>query len=266
MNEESENQSISINIVDLFLGYMTILFNICIILILFTKIKNRENNIKILKQKLFFLIIFDTISNLLYNNRIFFLNSLASDIIFGWLSLIEFYLFLYFIYEIYNCTEINVLAKKPKTMNPIYLAITLGLLNFPLYKYTKNVILNIFNLFLILCCFLILYFYFNKTSKNISKHLMAGDFQTKKVYSYLNMINIYCVFILFCYNFTKGFLLFINPENIKFVEIALTVFNYGIKYYVFILSTLIIYTLNKKSYKRFNEEIITIMNQGIYSS
>ena len=266
MNEELDNPSININILDLILGYMNILFNICIIIILFAKIKNRENNIKILKQKLFFLIIFDTISDLVYNNKIFFLNSLASDIIFGCLSLIVFYLFISFIYAIFNCTEIYVLAKKPKMMNPIYLAISLLLLNFPLYKYTKNIVSNILSLFLVLCCFLILYFYFRKITKNISNHLLAGDFQSKKAYSYLNMINIYCVFILFCYTLTKGFYIFLNPENIKFVEIALSVFNYGIKYYVISLSTLIIYTFNKKAYKRFNEEIITIMNQGVYSN
>ena len=262
MNEELD----SLNIINLVLGYMIILFNICIIIILFAKIKDRENNIKLLKQKLFFLIIFDTISDLLYNNKIFLLNSITSDIIFGCLSLIEFYLFISFIYEIYNSTEIYVLAKKPKMMNPVYLAISLVLLNFPLYKYTNNIILNILSLFLILCCFLILYLYFNKTSKSISKHLVAGDFQSKKAYSYLNMINIYCVFISICYTLTKGFFIFLNPEYVKFVEIALSVFNYGIKYYVFSISTLIIYTFNKKSFKRFNEEIITIMNQGVYSN
>lgn len=249
------------------LGYITILFNICIIFILFVKIKNKERTIKKLKSKLYLLIILDLISNILYVNKEIFFDSLTSDIIFGFLSLVAFYLFISFIYEIFNCTEIYVLAKKPKILNKIFLAIFLLLLNFPLYKYSqKNKLLVISELILILCCFLILYFYFNNICKSFSRHLLAGDFQSKKVYSYLYMINIYCLIILFFYNITKIFYLFINPENIKYVEIALSIFNYGIKYYTFSLFTLIIYTFNKKYYKKNIEEIITIVNEGVFSN
>ena len=265
-NEKLENQTIKFHMVDLFLGYMFIIFNICIIFVLFSKIKNRDKKIKKLKTKFYFLIIFDIISTLLYINIEVFLNSPISDILFGCLSLIAFYLFFSLIYEIFNCTKIHVLAKRPKIINKMFLAIFLVLLSLSLYKIKENKILNILQLIFVFICLIILYIYFNYSIKSISKHLIAGDFQSKKIYSYLYMINIYCIFLLFCYNFTKLILIFINPDYILYAELALSIFNYGIKYYVFSLLTLIIFTFNKKSYKKYNDEIITIINQGVFSN
>ena len=80
------------------------------------------------------------------------------------------------------------------------------------------------------------------------------------------MINIFCLFILFCYNIVKIILVIMYPNNIIYLELALSIFNYSLKFYVFSLFTLIIFTLNKKSYKQYNDEIIMIMNTGVYSN
>lgn len=258
-----KNLSINIYLIHYILGYLFILFNACIMFILIIKIKNREKNIKRHKIKLCMLIIFDSISTLLYIYKHFLFKL---NFIFVILSLCVFYLFISIIYDIFNSTEIHVLAKRPKMRSKLAITIFLFLINLSYYKLTKNKIFNIVVFIFIICGLILIYIYFFKLSKNISNNLIAGDFQGKKIYNFFNMINIYCLSMLIASNITKIFLIFLSKKDIIYAELAISIFNYSIKYYVFSLLLLIIINLNKKSYKQYNEEIITIMNTGVYTN
>ena len=127
MDEETE---INIKKANVILAYIFIEINIIIIFITVFMFKSTNKNLRKLKYIFFALIILDSLSFVLYENIVFFLNPFIIDIIFTCLNSIEFYIFISFYYQIFKTTTISKLAKKVDLINPIQLSIFFFLLVF----------------------------------------------------------------------------------------------------------------------------------------
>ena len=261
MSEEVSILDNNFNKAILILSYAVIEINICSIFISLIAIKCRSKNIKKLRNKFFGLIIVDSIIVLLSTNILSFFHSLIIELFSICFSLIEFYLLLSFIYQIINNTEISKLAKKVKLINPIYLIITYFIVNLPYHKYLDSKIISIFQNLVTLICLILFFRYLRNIFKTTSSNLLSIDFRTKKVYIYLNNLNLICLIFIVCYISTKFLsILMINNTYEVYCGIALTIFKVGTKYFALIILNVIIYSLNKTNFKNYivdeNMEII----------
>ena len=120
MNEESEeNTKIILNKANMILSYIFSLFNFFIIISSFFILSSKNNNLNLLKIKLFALIIIDSISSLMYINYIYYFDLFFSKLFFSLLTSIEFNLFISFIYQIFNTIEISQNVKYLNLINPM---------------------------------------------------------------------------------------------------------------------------------------------------
>jgi hypothetical protein len=244
MDEETE---INIKKANVILAYIFIEINIIIIFITVFMFKSTNKNLRKLKYIFFALIILDSLSFVLYENIVFFLNPFIIDIIFTCLNSIEFYIFISFYYQIFKTTTISKLAKKVDLINPIQLSIFFFFVSFPYHKYSHIFpkIINIVEYIFILCCSTLLYRYFSNTTRTIKNNLLPRDITSAKIFYFLQVLNSICLLLIVCYNVTK-FIRILIPETFKiYIEIVLNTINFGLKYYIFLLFIAIIYLLNK---------------------
>lgn len=265
MNEESEGNTKEIlDKANMILSYIFSLFNFFIIIISFFILNTKSNNLKLLKIKLFALIIIDSLSSLMHINYRFYFDLFFSELFFSILTSIEFYLFISFIYQIFNTTEISQNAKSLNLINPIQLCILFLLQTFSYYKfsYLYSLFLIIVQRIIIFICIALLYRYLRNAITTISIRLLSKDLQTKKIYYYLKIINSAGLIFMLCNNIVQLFL-FMDKNNSSqmYIKIALNSINYGFKYFIFILFEVIIYTLSNSYHKIIGDEVINIYQQ-----
>jgi hypothetical protein len=262
MNEESEENTKQIlDKANMILSYIFSLFNFFIIIISHYILKAKSNNLKLLKIKLFALIIIDSISSLMYINYRFYFDLFFYELFFSILTSIEFYLFISFIYQIFNTTEISQNSKSLKLINPIQLCVLFLLQIFSYYKFTYlySLFLIILQRIIIFICIALLYRHLRNAITTISIRLLSKDLQNKKIYYYLKIINLVGLIFMLCNNTVQAFLFMVkNNSSQMYIKIALNSINYGIKYFIFILFEVIIYTLSNSYYKNNTDEIINI--------
>ena len=239
------------------LSYIFSIFNLFIIIFSLFILSTNIKNIRFLKLKLFGLIFIDSISLLLY--AIFKdEESLFLELLFSALNSIEFFFFISFLYQIFNNTEIS---KGVELINPFQIFFLFILIIFSYYKFSLlyREIVNCIQYILILSCLIFLYKYFKNTLTIISSHLKSNDIRNRKIYYYLQILNNISLILLFCYNIIKMIIIFIHNQYIKvFLEVGLNAINQGLKYFIFILFEIIIYTLHNKNYKGNFDETIGI--------
>lgn len=268
MNEEiDDNTKENFESASLILAFIFAIFNLFIIIISLFKLSSKNKNLKMLKYRLFSLIIMDSITSLIYSNYRYKFDLFSSELFFSVLSSIEFYLFISFIYQIFNSTDISQNAKSIELVSPIHFCTIFLLIFFSYHKfsYLYAKLLNIVEYIIIFACLALLYRYFKDTIASIIVHLVTKDVQTRKVYYYLNIANtIGLSFLMFIY-IIKLILIFIDESYHIYFDVALISINYGLKYFVFILFEVIIYTLSKNYYKNNTDEIVGIFQKKNYS-
>lgn len=252
MNEkldESEIDKENFEKANMILSFIFSFSNVLIIFLTIFIHSTINKNIKALKTKLCGLIVVDIIS-LIFNYTYNYSNSLFFELISSTLNSFEFYLFISFIYQIFNTTELSKLAKEIELINPIQLGIIFLLIIFSYYKFAffYSHLIHYLQIVIILTSLLIFYFYLKKAIINISNNLLSNDFLGKNVYYYLEMLNTLSFSLLSFYNIIKIFLILIHNPLLKiYIGIGLNTINQGLKYFVFILYEIIIYILNKNN-------------------
>ena len=243
---------------NMILTYIFSVFNLFIIIFVLFIFSSQTKNIRFLKLKLFGLIFIDSISLILYS-IIKDDESLTYELFFSVLYSIEFYIYISFLYQIFNNTEISKLSKGVELISPFQIFILFILIIFSYYKFSflYREIVNCIQYILILSSLILLYKYFNNTIKIISSHLKSNDIKNRKIYYYLKILNNTSLILLFCYIIIKIIIIFVHNQYYKvFLEVGLNTINQGLKYFIFILFEIIIYTLNNKIYKiNFDETI-----------
>ena len=261
MNPElTEEDRQSFDKANIILSYIFSIFNLFIIIFSLFIISSKTKNIRFLKLKLFGIIFIDSISLILYtiiNNEETFIH----ELLFSALYSIEFYFCISFLYQIFNNTEMSRLSKGVELISPFQIFIFFILIIFSYYKFSflYREIVKCIQYIIILSSLLLLYKYFNNTINIISSHLRSNDFKSRKIYYYLKILNNISIILLFCYNVVKMVIIFIHNQYYKiFLEVGLNTINQGLKYFIFILFEVIIYTMNTKRYKFNADETIGI--------
>ena len=264
MNEEiNDNTKENFESASLILVCIFAILNVIFIIISFFLLSSKSKNLKVLKYKLFTLIIMDSVSSLIYSNYRYKMDLFSFELFFSVLSSIEFYLFILFIYQIFISTDISQNAKSIELVSPIHFCVIFLLISFSYHKfsYLYSKLLNVVEYIIILSCIVLLYRYFEDTIASISVHLVIKDIQTRKAYYYLNIANSIALnFLIFNY-ILKLILIFIDESYHIYFDVALISINYGFKYFVFILFEAIIYTLSKNYYKNNMDEIVGIFQK-----
>ena len=255
MNEES---NINFKKAKKILGYIFLFFNIIIIFISSFLLQSKTKSKKMLKLKLFIFIILDSISVFLFDKYGHIINPIVSDILIACLSSIEFYIFLSFIYQIYNNTEISVLAKKIVLIDPLHLSFLFLFVIFSYHKYSQLFkIINTIENIIILCCIILLYRYLRNITKTIRNNLLPRDIESAYVFYSLRMLNSICFLLMVCYYGLKLIIIY-SPERFQlYINIALEIIKFGLKYSIFVIFGIIIYLFNKNlniNIKNNNEE------------
>ena len=247
MDEEND---INMKRAKIILSYFYFIFNIIIIFLCLYLVQSKNEFMKILKYKLFTLIILDSISFSLFENftknLISIFNEKVIDIIFVCLSSIEFYIFLSFIYQIYDNAKISKLAKKKILINPVYLSFLFIFVIFSFHKYTKIYkTLNSIENIIILCCITLLYRYLRNITKTIKNNLLPRDIKSAYIFYSLRMLISICFLLMVCYYALK-LIIILTPQIYKiYVNIALYTVNFVFKFYIFVFFAVIIYQFNK---------------------
>ena len=241
--------------VSLYLCYIITEINFCIIFLLIIIVKSKTRNIRMLKIQLSLLIIIDTISYFFYTcfahiKRIMDLS--MTDLFFKGLATIEFYIYISFIHQILNNVKASRKSKNQKlalsfNLSVIFLVI---ILSFNKYVKINQKIINMINYIIIFLSIILLYIYVQKKISNIrtEKYLL-----NQKLSYYLRFVNLISLFSLLSYNGIKLISKFFYKEQKHgiYLQIILNIFNYGMKYFVFVIFSIIIYTLNKNYNKRY---------------
>jgi len=262
-SELTEEEKENFEKANLILSYIFSIFNLLIVIFSLFLLTSKKKNIRILKYKLFGLIFIDSISLIIYQ---IFKNedSLYFELLFSGLNSIEFYFFISFLYQIFNNTEISKLAKKVELINPFQIYILFLLIIFSYYKFSflYRELVNCIQYFIIIGCLIFFYKYLKYIIITISSHLISNDLPNKKIYYYLRILNNIGLFLLLCYNIIKLISVFIHNQFLKIIlDIGLNTINQGLKYFIFLLFGIIIYTLNHKVYKINFDETVGIIQK-----
>ena len=249
MDEENDINLKKINIIS---GYVFLGSNICIIFVLIFLIRSRKKNIRMLKYKLFALMILDSMLFFIYENIIknltYIFNPIVGDILFACLSSIEFYLFISFIYQIFNCTEISKLAKKIVLIDPLLLTFLFLFVTFSYHKYLNLFpeIIKIVEHIIILCCITLLYRYLRDKTKIIKNNLLPKDINSAIAFNSLKKLNSIGFLFIVCYYALKIITKYMPKIFFIMIYIILNGINFLFKYFIFFSFAIMIYQLNEK--------------------
>ena len=267
MNESiNENDLENFNQAHLYLAYIFCGLNTCIVIGTFVLFKSNSKNIIILKLKLLVFIFIDSILSLAFKVLKIFKNIITEELLFSVLASIEFYIFLSFMYQIFSTTELSKLSKeieliKGGQISLIFLSVTFSYHKLSIY-YLK--LINFVQNCAILVCLIILYKYLINIIGKISINLLPKDIQHRKVYYYLQRLILIGFTMLLIFFFIKLLIIFLNNEiYILYIEITSNTIIHGLKYFVFILFSIIIYTLNYKNINNTDENIQIIQKNNI---
>ena len=268
MDEEDENILKKINIIS---GYLFLGTNIFIIFALIILIDSKMKNIRLLKYKLFVFIILDSISVFLYENVFknltYVFKSIIGDILFTCFSSIEFYLFISFIYQVYNYTKISKLAKKIVLINPVLLSFLFFFVTFSYHKYLNLFpeIIKFLEHFIILCCITLLYRYLRIKTKLIKSNLLPRDINSVIIYDSLKRLNSIGFLFIVCYNVLKIITKYIPKIFLLYIYVIVNGVNFLFKYFIFFSFAIIIYQFNKKRHEVNPDETDKIMYSQIFN-
>lgn len=246
--ELNEEEKCNFEVVNIILACIFSLLNIFITLFSIFILKSNKKIIRGLKFKLLGLIFIDSINIIIYA---FFTNekSFLYELFFSALSSFEFYFFISFLYKIFLNTKMSILAKEVGLLNPLQIYFLFILVIFPYNKFNfmYSKLFNCIQYTIIIIFLITLYKYFQKTIIIISSHLISKDSANVIIYSYLNKLNKLCLILILCYNIIKIISIFIYVEYYEiFFQIGLNTINQGLKYYIFLLFDVIIFTLSNK--------------------
>ena len=261
MDEEEEKTKEILEKANMILSYIFSLLNIIILIISFYILRTKTKNLIFLKYKLFALIIIDSISSLLYINYRQNLNLFFSEILFSILMSVEFYLFLSFIYQIFNSTEMSQNSKGIGLINSLQLCLLflLQIFSYHKFSYLYSQILNIIQRIINFVCLILFYRYLKNAITTINVRLMSKDLQNRKVYYYLKISNVIGLIFFLCNTIIQLIYFSIKNESYQmYVTVIFNSINYGFKYFIFILFEVIIYTLGKDYFKNNTDEQVNI--------
>ena len=245
-----EENNIEIKKANIILGYISLEINIIIILVSLYLFNLKQKFIKKLLFKFFTLIILDSISFIIYENISknfkYIILQIIGDLLFSCFSTIEFYLFLSFIYQIYNHTKISILSKKITIIAPLQLSFIFLFVTFSYHNYSKFYkIINFLENVIILCCITLLYRYLKNITKTIKNNLLPRDLLSATIFYFLRILNYIGFFSTVCYYVLKLINIY-TPNTYKtFMSVALNTINFGYKYIIFFIFAVIIYYYNK---------------------
>ena len=232
---------------NIILTYIFSLYDIFILIIFKFLLYPKLENIFSLKYKLFFLIIIDCISKLLYyitNNNF---NSLLKELLYIMLTGVKFYLILSFAFEIFYSSLKFIKAQKIKLISPLLISIIFLLVIFPYdkYFYSRPNILEILESLIIIIYLFNLFKYIRDIINVIDKHLKSYDKSNEKVYLYLQILNYASLILFICYYIGKMIsILFYNYYFIIYIKILINIFYESLRYLLFYIFIKIIYILN----------------------
>ena len=246
---------------------LSLIFSICNILIIIASLfllnSKNENNNK-LKYKLFILIITDLISLIFYTYFYNDSNLFLREIFFSACTSIEFYFFLSFIYQIFFNTTVSKSPKEVELIKLNHLCFVFPFLIFSYYKFTSlySQIINILQSIITVISLILLCNYIKKAIEIMTGNLISKDTKNHKIYNYLNILDTICLIVLSCYNLTNFIYISIENELYQlYLEIILNAINHSLKYFIYILFAIIIFTLNKNYYRSNNDEIVSILQK-----
>ena len=248
------------------LCYIFIIINAFIMIFSTFIFITRSQKIKLLKTRLYEFILIDSLSFIIniHKNSKNYGATFLYELFFSSIISFEFFIFISFIYQIFNTTETSNLSQNLELKNPNLLSMLSFFIIFPYHKisYHYHQLINIMQYIIILCCIIIFFKYLSNTIISISRNITSINKQDTKIYQDLKMLNLICLILLLSFNVLKVLLLFIPNSLQIYIEILLTIINQSLKYLIIILFGNIIYALNKKSNNNITEEAVNIIQMS----
>ena len=213
-------------------------------------IKSNNNQLRLLKFRVFLLIAIDSFMiafKLIYQN---YLDIIEFELINTFLISFQFYEFVTFITEIF--TNIYKI-KENELISPFIMSFICYLIYFPYYKflYSYNRIIFVILLAVRYFCIWYLYYYFNNNTNNNEKDDNINPFKLYINNKISTMIKI-CLITLMLYNFFELGIIFYNSFNYNLILYSSSI---CIKYIIFLISISINYSLSKSNFNLHEYEI-----------
>jgi len=236
--------------VSIFLSYTFSFINAALIIYSQIFIKSNDNQIRLLKFRIFLLIAIDSFMiafKLIYFN---FIDEINCELMNTFLYSLQFYESMSFLLELFQ----NILeVKESDIMSPFVMSFICYLSLFPYSKFLYSYTVYIFVIQIIsrVFCIICLHYYLKNITENISndEDMSSSKLNLNKDISIL--VNT-CLMALLLYNFFQFGVIYFNNF---YYDLIIFSSNIGIKYIVFALSILIIsslsrFNLNKSTYEK----------------
>ena len=236
--------------VSIFLSYTFSFINAALIIYSQIFIKSNDNQIRLLKFRIFLLIAIDSFMiafKLIYFN---FIDEINYELINTFLYSLQFYESISFLLELFQ----NILeVKESDIISPFVMSFITYLSIFPYSKFLYSYTVYIFVIQIIsrVFCIICLYYYLKNITENISNDEDMSSYKLNLNKDISILVNT-CLMALLLYNFFQFGVIYFNNF---YYDLIIFSSNIGIKYIVFALSILIIsslsrFNLNKSTYEK----------------
>jgi hypothetical protein len=247
MKELSQELEENYEFAEIILTLLFAVIDLIIIIISLINLKSKNKNIYLLKYKLFSLFIVDIFLRTLYSINYHSIKPIFKEIVFSFLTCLQFFLILAFLEQAYNDTKLHKKGKFYNMLKRSHLCFIFFLVSFQYNKFTSsNFEICFIQSIIIIYCILVLYSRLKNKINKIAENLkIQTNKLDRKLFTFILGSPPLCLLFFISYYILRIISLFIeNPEFVIYTNIILIIIKDSSKYFLFFILNLLLYAVS----------------------
>ncbi len=238
---------------DIILTIIFIILDFLILLIFFILLKSMDENIKLLKLKLFSIVSIDIITRILIIKTYYIPNDLFKEVFFSVMPACQFHLILSFLNQLLNDYQSKNKNNSTEKVSSYELSILFFLFTFSYdkfsYSFSKH--LCFLQCFINLGLIIKLYEYLKSIVLEIIENIENKDYQRKMIYLFIKNLPLSSLEFFIIFYLLKIFSIFVeNSSYLIYIRIIIIIVKETSKYFAFFIIGAILFVSDKNSERK----------------